>query len=121
MLKVSILVAVACLATSTVVSSQTPPSQTIPTQPGYTREAAQGVLHQNVYRQREMAAAYADSIRQRAADRRSDERMDRAARLAALANAGQCRQAVNIARREGDIYMMRSLINHCDLPDRTYD
>lgn len=128
MLKLSILTAASALAIGTPVlaqSEQTPPPPPAPTPPpafsnplGTQRES---VLMQHILRQRWMAADYADSIRQRAADRRSDERMERAGRLAALANAGQCRQAANVARREGDVYMLRSLVYHCGLPDRTYD
>lgn len=117
MLKLAGFVIAASLATSTAALAQTGMVG------GYS---PQGTLRQNLIlhdsvNQRNMSAAYADSIRERAANRRSDERMDRARRLTTLANEGQCRQAVNIARREGDIYMMRSLIHHCRLPDRTLE
>lgn len=61
---------------------------------------------------------YEDNRRQISANRRSQERQERADRLSAMATNGQCRQAVAIARREGDNEMARSLVRHCGLPTR---
>lgn len=67
---------------------------------------------------REREVVYEDNRREISANRRSDERQERADRLSAMANNGQCRQAVVIARREGDNEMARSLVRHCGLPAR---
>ncbi len=49
---------------------------------------------------------------------RSAEREALAERLATMANEGQCRQAVMIARREGHLDIASALIRQCRLPDR---
>ena len=49
--------------------------------------------------------------------RRAPERRARAERLAALANSGQCDEAVRIARGEGDTDMATRLVEACSRSD----
>lgn len=107
MLKLSILFAVGSFAVMAPTMAQ----------------AQQGTASQNramiaTDEQRARQARYYDIQREAGAERRSEERQERADRLSAMANNGQCRQAVVIARREGDIEMARSLVRHCGLPAR---
>jgi hypothetical protein len=49
----------------------------------------------------------------RAAANESPERRERAARLSAMANGGQCPEAIAIARQEGDADMAERLTDAC--------